>query len=92
MNKPETVNLIKGTFAPEEARELLLELLDSKITFHNRRNWSSKERFGEPDAISKQKLEYLEEARTNLKTLLAEAINQQKSVTINSTIELKIED
>ncbi len=92
MNKPETVNLIKGTFAPEEERELLLELLDSKITFHNRRNWSSKERFGEPDAISKQKLEYLEEARTNLKTLLAEAINQQKSVTINSTIELKIED
>lgn len=92
MNETETVNLIKGTFAPEEAQELLLALLNSKITFHNRRNWSSKERFGEPNVFSKQKLEYLEEARRNLKTLLAEAIKQQKSVTINSTIEFKIED
>ncbi len=92
MNETETVNLIKGTFAPEEAQEILLKLLNSKINFHNRRNWSSKERFGEPDVFSKQKLEYLEEARRNLKTLLAEAINQQKSVTINSIIELKVED
>lgn len=92
MNETETVNLIQGTFAPEEAQELLLELLNSKIDFHNRRNWSSEERFGEPDVFSKQKLEYLEEARRNLKILLAEAINQQKSVIINSIIELKIED
>jgi len=92
MNKTETVNLIKGTFAPEEAQEILLELLNGKINFHNRKNWSSKERFGEPDILSEQKLEYLEEARKNLKTLLAEAIKQQKSVTINSIIELKIED
>ncbi len=92
MNKTETVNLIKGTFAPEEAQELLLELLNGKINFHNLKNWSSKERFGKPDVISEQKLEYLEEARRNLKTLLAEAIKQQKSVTINSIIEMKIED
>ncbi|MCY7348242.1 MAG: hypothetical protein LH614_18775 [Pyrinomonadaceae bacterium] len=33
MNETETVNLIKGTFAPEEAREILLELLNSQINF-----------------------------------------------------------
>lgn len=92
MKETETVNLINGTFSPEEAQELLLELLRSKINFHNIRNWSSKERLGEPDTTSEQKLIYLEEARRNLQMLLAEAIIQQNSVTIIATIELKIED
>lgn len=92
MNKTETVNLIKGTFEPEDAKELLLQLLNSKIDFHNRRNWSSQERFGKPDLVSKQKLEYLAEARKNIQTFLTEAINQKKSVIINSSIELKIEE
>ena len=90
MNKTETVNLIKGTFAPEEAKELLFELLNSKISFHNRRNWSSKERFGKPDLFSQQKLAYLTEVRKKLETFLTKAIDQQKSITINSSIELKI--
>ena len=92
MKKIETVNLIKGTFAPEDAKEILMELLNSKINFHNLKNWSSKERFGKPDSFSTQKLEYLNEARENLKIFLAEAINQKKNITINSTIEIKIED
>ena len=92
MNKTETVNLIKGTFEPEDAKELLLQLLNSKINFHNRRNWSSQERFGKPDLFSQQKLEYLAEARKNIQTFLTEAIIQKKSVIINSSIELKIKE
>lgn len=66
MYKTETVNLINGTFAPEEAKELLLELLNSKINFHSRKNWSSQERFGKPELVSKQKMEYLAEARNKI--------------------------
>lgn len=92
MKKAQTVNLIEGTFTPEDAKELLVELLKSKINFHNLKNWRSKEQFGKSDLLSTKKLEYLNEARENLKTFLEEAINQKKSITINSTIELKIED
>jgi hypothetical protein len=87
----ETVELIKGTFTPDEAREILLQLLDSKINFHNRKNFSSRERSGKPDADSEQRLKYLTESRKKLRTLLSKSTGEEKSVTINSIIEINIE-
>jgi len=78
MNDIETIDLIKGTFTPEEAKELLMGLLTGKINFHNLKNWSSKERFGKPDSFSEQKPEYLRKAKEELDTFLAEAKDQQK--------------
>jgi hypothetical protein len=92
MKKFETVNLIKGDFAPREAAEILLGLLNSKINFHNLKNWSSKERLGKPDALSEQRLKYLKETQEKLKVFLEEANSLQKNVTINSTIEIEIEE
>jgi len=94
MKKTETIDLIKGTFTPSEAQELLLDLLNSKINFHNIKNWSSRERFGKPDADSEQKLKHLMESRNKVKTLISKLINEgneEKSVTLNSTIEIIIE-
>jgi hypothetical protein len=91
MKKTETIDLIKGTFTPTEAQELLLDLLNSKINFHNKKDWSSRERFGEPDANSKQRLKYLMEARKKVQTLLSKSTGEEKSVTINSVIEINIE-
>ncbi|MDQ3375045.1 MAG: hypothetical protein M3521_14310 [Acidobacteriota bacterium] len=80
MKKTKTVNLIKGNFAPEEATEVLLELLNSKIKFHSMKIWSSEERLGKPDALSQQKLEYFRETREKLKIFLAEAKRLQKNI------------
>ncbi|MCA1624888.1 MAG: hypothetical protein LC768_03140 [Acidobacteria bacterium] len=91
MKKTETIDLIKGTYAPDEAREILLQLLISKINFHNQRNFSSRERFGKPDADSEQRLKYLEESRKNLETFISKAVTEQKNITINSSIEINIE-
>lgn len=91
MKKTETIELIKGTFTLDEAREVLLELLNSKINFHNMKNWSSRERFGKPDAYSEQRLEYLMESRKKVQTLLSKSFDEEKSVTINSIIEINIE-
>lgn len=91
MKKTETIVLIKGTFTPNEAREILLQLLDSKINFHNLKNWSARERFGKPDADSEQRLKHLSESRAKVQTLVAKSINEEKSVTINSIIEITIE-
>lgn len=88
MKKTETIELIKGTFTPDEAREILLRLLDSKINFHNLKNWSSRERFGKPDAYSEQRLGHLREARTKVETLISQSINEEKNMTINSSIEI----
>ncbi len=91
MKKTKTIELIKGTFTPDEAREILFQLLDSKINFHNLKNWSSRERFGKPDADSEQRLRYLMESKKKLETLLSKSINEEKTMIINSTIEINIE-
>ena len=94
MKKTETIDLIKGTFTPAEARNLLLDLLNSKINFHNKKNWSSRERFGKPDVDSEQKLQHLRESRSKVETLFSKLINEdneEKSLTLNSTIEIIFE-
>jgi hypothetical protein len=91
MKKTETIELIKGTFTPDEAREILLPLLNSKINFHNLKNFSSRERFGKPDADSEQRLKYLMESRKKVQTMLSKSINEEKSVIINSSIKINIE-
>ena len=93
MKKTETIDLIKGTFTPSEAQYLLLDLLNSKINFHNKKDWSSRERFGKPDADSEQKLKQLRESRNKVNTLISQLINkdnEEKSVTLTSTIEIII--
>lgn len=94
MKKTETINLIDGTFTPSEAQGLLLSLLNSKINFHNKENWSSRERFGKPNAHSEQRLKKLMESRDKLKMLFSALVNednQEKSVTLHSTVEIIIE-
>lgn len=93
MKKTETIDLIKGTFTPGDARDILLDLLNNKINFHNMKTWSSRERFGKPDADSEQRLKQLEESRNKVGTLLSKLINEdneEKSVTLISTIEIII--
>jgi len=90
MKKTETIELINGTFTPDEGREILLKLLNSKINFHNLKNWSSRERFGKPDAYSEQRLIHLNESRKKVETLFAESVDEEKRVTINSSIEITI--
>ncbi len=91
MKQTETIDLIKGTFTPDEAREILLQLLNSKINFHNLKNWSSRERFGKPDTDSEQKLKYLEESRKNVEMFISKALDGKKNITINSSIEMNVE-
>lgn len=91
MKKTETIELIKGIFTPDEAREILLGLLDSKINFHNLKRWSSNERFGKPDSYSEQRVQYLKESRKKVETLVSRLISEEKNLIINSSIEINIE-
>ena len=90
----ENIVLVNGTFTPGEAQELLLALMNSKINFHNTKDFSSRERFGKPDAHSQERLKHLKEARERVITgfsKLAEHGNEIKSVTLNSVIEISVE-
>lgn len=91
MKKKEIIELIQGTFKPDEAREVLLQLINNKINFHNLKNWSSHERFGKPDAYSEQRLKKLEESRKKVEKFISDLDDGEHTITINSTIEINIE-
>ena len=66
MKIKEPIKLIEGKFSPEDAKEVLLELINHKINFHYLKNFSSEERFGQSIEGSKKRIEYLKEAKRKL--------------------------
>ncbi len=92
MNKTEKLTLIEGTFSNEEAKEILMNLFSAKIDFHELKNFSSIERFGEVDATAQKRIPQLKHEVEKLTKLLAEANTSKKQITINSEIILSISE
>lgn len=86
MKKMKTIKLIAGQFSPEEARDILYSLLRSKIEFHCQKDFSSQERFGEPDLESKKRVAELREAKEELFALMQQALEENRKVKIASEI------
>jgi ABC-type Fe3+ transport system substrate-binding protein len=83
-------SLIKGDFAAEEASEIVNYLISKKINFHNQRNFSKEIRLGEPDEISKQRVNELMEIKKSINVLIKESQEAGKSLRILSTILIEI--
>ena len=83
-------NLISGVFEFEDAREVLLSLINQKISFHNLRNFSMQERFGINDGVSEFKIQELFKVRLAIMEylLLAKSLGCKLSVHSNISIQL----
>jgi|GEM_PF-415728 hypothetical protein len=86
------LQLVSGTFKPEEARDILLTLVDDKISFHRKRNFSSTERFGVEDPISKKRLPELLEMRAVLAQVIKQAAQENKVLVVDSKIYITLEE
>lgn len=82
--------LINGVFYPEEASQLLLTLIEDKISFHKRNEWSRRERFGEVDRSSVQRVKELRQTKADLAALIAEAAAAGMKLTISGNIEITL--
>ena len=91
MKESATLDLIKGSFTPEDAKEILIDILNSKIHFHTMTIFSSRERFGKTEPVSERKIEYLNEARQTIQAIISEAIAKKKNIVIDAVIELNLE-
>lgn len=85
-NKP--VKLIEGVFTPAEAKEILLNLLNHKLNFHNMKNFSVAERFGTPHAASVKRIEELKKAKEEVLSIVMEAEKNENNLTIESGIHI----
>ena len=81
--------LINGVFYPEEASQLLT-LIEDKISFHKRNDWSRRERFGEVDRSSVQRVKELRQTKADLAALIAEAAAAGMKLTISGNIEITL--
>lgn len=86
----ETYELIKGTFSPAEASEIVNDLFFKKINFHKIRNFSQQERFGTDHQGSQQRIAELKLAQEQASEIIADARRTGKSLRVSSTISIEV--
>ena len=80
--------LVDGEFSPEEARTILMALIENKIRFHRRENLSQEERLGRSDGYSKRRIDQLLQTKANLAELIDSAQAKGERLSINCVIEI----
>jgi hypothetical protein len=87
----ETVNisLIDGVFNPEDAREILIDLINKKIHFHSLKSHENWERNGIKDTFSNNRIKELEAAREKILDLTKSSIPNEFKLRIKSAIEIE---
>lgn len=86
--KKRNYRLISGVFFPEEANEILMTLIQSKINFHHKKDFSQRERFGEADVAGAKRVVELTQAKDDLAELIKEADSSGQPLEINCIIEV----
>jgi len=84
----EKFNLIEGKFTVDEAREVITNLLDFKIQYHNKQSFSSEIRTGVKDEQSLARKESLKVTKGEFLKYL-ESVPNNLTINIFSQIEIK---
>jgi hypothetical protein len=90
INKEEQLELIKGEFSAADAKEILLQLFGDKIKYHQIRNLSSIERFGEEDVFSKKRLPELKKHVQKIHDLFEKGSYSNATIKIQATVQIEI--
>jgi hypothetical protein len=92
MKNTEKLTLIDGNFTYNEAKDILSNIISSKINFHNMKNWSSQERFGKDDEVAQKRIPALKKEMEKLQTILSEAKKHDKKLVLSSEINIILMD
>ena len=84
--------LIDGTFTAEQAEQVLIALVNYKIDFHNRQDFSNHIRFNDSLEHSKKRINQLQETKITIQDFLKNLKLSDKNLVIKSTITIGIED
>ncbi|WP_281239666.1 MULTISPECIES: hypothetical protein [Flavobacterium] len=89
MKTTEKIILIDGNFSPTEAKELLMDLFINKINFHQKKNFSSQERYGKEDEIAIRRIPELKESVEAISRIITEGTTQNQNIVITSTVHIR---
>ena len=88
MENKHILKLIDGKFIPSEAREVLFDLISSKINYHQMEMFSNEERFGKDESNSESRIEQLKDVRRRLKEIIDYTSKKGLSLKIESFIDI----
>lgn len=95
MKTPKTTNqldLIKGQFTADEAKEILTNIFVAKIKFHELKNFSTQIRTGNSDTFSQERIVFLSEELKKIELIVNEAKSLNKKLILKSEIMVSISD
>ncbi|WP_396194444.1 hypothetical protein [Flavobacterium sp.] len=92
MSNNKEYKLIDGTFSAEDADQILTALLNYKIDYHNREDFSKHIRFNRDIEHSKKRIQELTETKKAVKDLIANMESNKFNLVINSTITIRLEE
>ncbi|MEO7311260.1 MAG: hypothetical protein ABIX01_12735 [Chitinophagaceae bacterium] len=87
----QSIKFIEGIFSPQEAKEILTNVINEKIHFHLLKNFSYEERYGEPIAGSQKRIAELRDSREQINLLIQQAVEDRVSLRIQSAINIAFE-
>ena len=88
MKEATTLKLIDGVFTPKETLDILLNLYNDKIKYHELKNLSSLERFGKEDPIAFKRIPELKKEVENIHTLLSGSNEKKDKIVIESSVNI----
>ena len=92
MKENKEIKLVNGIFSPEEAKEVLYKLINSKIKYHQLEKFSSTERNMGDVNFSEDRINQLEVSKSVIDSQIEFAQKANKSIKIDGTIVLEFTD
>lgn len=88
--KEHKTRLIDGTFLPEQARNITVQLLNDKMNYHYLEKVSNEERFGKDNQHSDKRIKELTQEKAELIKWLS--VNSAERIKISCTIHMVVEE
>lgn len=89
MNSKYNYKLLDGVFHPSEAQKILMDLINSKINYHNLDSFSNHIRFNTEISNSKNRIEELKTTSESIKELIELAQKNNTQLKLNSIISIE---
>lgn len=90
MNKQHDYKFIEGDFSVEEAKMLLMSLINSKVNFHNLNSFSDYARFNKDIEKTNKRISELNVTQDEILKMMEEADSKGKKINIKSTISIEL--
>lgn len=92
MNNTEKITLINGVFKQEDAKEILMNVFNEKIKFHDLKQFSMLVCSGKEDEAIKKRLLELKESINKINDIILSAKAENKFITIQADVNISFCD